>query len=198
MVMQPFRVVTIIVLVSAVSACSGREQRELYGHGLVRSTAAAGGVIPVEIYTVASDAAMQSYAVILQEKSKDRFLPIVIGVCEANAIASHLNGVKTPRPMTHDLLRNILDELHIEAKRVVVDDFDESTYLAKVILVKDGSLYEIDARPSDAIALAVRASIPIYVAQKVMERNAIGPDAKSPREESSPAKEIEFSPGKRI
>ena len=187
-----------VIAILLFASCSGRERREPSATGQVRSIVDTGGIVPVEIYTVAIDTSMMVQPLILKEKSKDRFLPIFIGMCEANAIASRLNGVEPSRPMTHDLVSDILQQLHIEVKRIVVDDFDESTYYAKIVLAKDGSSYEIDARPSDAIALAVRVSTPIYVAEKVMERNAIGPGAEPPRNRPSPGKKTGLSPGKKI
>jgi bifunctional DNase/RNase len=164
----------------------------------VRSVVDTGGIVPVEVYDVAVDPTVTAQPLILKEKSRDRFLPIVIGICEANAIASRLNGIETPRPMTHDLMADILRELKIEVKQVVINDFDESAYYARIVLIKDGSSYEVDARPSDAIALAVRVSTPIYVAKKVMESNAISPGAEPYRDRPSPAKKIGLSPGKKI
>jgi|GEM_PF-267208 len=98
-----------------------------------------------------------------------RVVPIVIGPCEAHAIASALNEETPPRPMTHDLTRNILTRLGVSIDRVVIDDLWQGTFYAKIYLIHGDEEIEVDARPSDAIALALRFRAPIYMAESVLE-----------------------------
>lgn len=110
----------------------------------------------------------RGFVVLLKGVEDRRSLPIFIGAAEAQAIAIHLNGVEIPRPLTHDLMKNILDCIECRLIRVEVCDLKEGTFFGKLVLDKDGSHVEIDSRPSDAIAIALRFSAPIYVANKVM------------------------------
>ena len=107
--------------------------------------------------------------VILLKEEEGRTLPIFIGAAEARAIALYMKKIVTPRPLTHDLLKNILDYLECRIKRVEVCDLKEGTFYAKLVLERDGIEMEIDSRPSDAIALARLASAPIFVAESVMD-----------------------------
>jgi bifunctional DNase/RNase len=100
-------------------------------------------------------------------------LPIWVGVFEANAIAVQIENVPTPRPMTHDLLRNIIQDLHATVERIVVTDLKENTFFALIHLNISGERVAIDARPSDAIALALRASAPIFVEEAVIEQSKL-------------------------
>jgi bifunctional DNase/RNase len=109
------------------------------------------------------------FVVLLKGLEDQRSLPIFIGAAEAQSIAIQINKVKVPRPLTHDLLKNILDCLECRLKRIAVTDLVEGTFFAKLIFERDGSDWEVDSRPSDAIALALRFSAPIFVAEKVME-----------------------------
>jgi len=111
--------------------------------------------------------------VILREKNSDRYLPIWIGPAEADAIAMKLQGIVTPRPMTHDLLMNIIEALGARVNFIVVNDLKEDTFYAKIILETDGRIIEVDSRPSDAMALAVRVGVPIYVEEEVLEKAGI-------------------------
>lgn len=116
-----------------------------------------------------------AYAILLKEYEGNRRLPIIIGAFEAQAIALEIEGIKPPRPLTHDLLKQLTDNLGAAIIEIVVDELRENTFYAKVILEASGLVQEIDARPSDAIALAVRAEAPIYVANSVMEAAAFVP-----------------------
>ncbi|HJS75237.1 MAG TPA: bifunctional nuclease family protein [Vicinamibacteria bacterium] len=107
--------------------------------------------------------------VILKDKAGDRVLPIWVGVFEANAIALQIENISTPRPMTHDLLKNILTEIEAEVQRIVVSDLRDNTFYAMIYLDRDGETIAIDARPSDAIALALRTRSPIFVEDSVVE-----------------------------
>lgn len=109
--------------------------------------------------------------VILKDEAEDRVLPIWVGIFEANAIALRIEAIETPRPMTHDLLRNLLDSLQARVMKIVVTDLKDNTYFAQIHLQVDGAERQIDARPSDAIALALRTEAPIYVEQDVLEQS---------------------------
>ena len=107
--------------------------------------------------------------VVLKDKDGDRVLPIWVGVFEANAIALQIENVATPRPMTHDLLRNVIVDLEGAVDRVVVSDLQESTFFAIIHLTVKGEHLVVDARPSDAIALALRTRAPILVDETVID-----------------------------
>ncbi len=107
--------------------------------------------------------------IVLRDQSGERILPIWVGVFEANAIALQMENVETPRPMTHDLLRNILDDLQARVERIVVCDLRENTFYAEIHLDSGGRAVTVDARPSDAIALALRTRSPIFVEESVIE-----------------------------
>jgi bifunctional DNase/RNase len=112
--------------------------------------------------------------VILKEKDADRYLPIWIGPSEADAITVKLQGVTVPRPLTHDLLGNVIDALGGTVKHIVVSELFEETFYAKIILeLGDNTKKEVDARTSDAIALAVRTNVPIYVEEPVLEKAGV-------------------------
>lgn len=111
--------------------------------------------------------------VILKEKMAERYLPIWIGPAEADAIAVKLQGVNVPRPLTHDLLSSVIDSLGAKINSIVVTDLKNDTFYAKIILNVDGGQIEIDSRPSDALALAVRAGAPIYVDDTVLDKAGI-------------------------
>ncbi|MBA7614236.1 hypothetical protein ES703_21499 [subsurface metagenome] len=111
--------------------------------------------------------------VILREKKAGRYLPIWIGAAEADAIAVKLQGVTVPRPLTHDLLVLVIDSLGATVDSIIVNDLKSDTFYAKVILNVDGGQVEIDSRPSDALALAVRAGVPIFVDEAVLDKAGI-------------------------
>lgn len=108
------------------------------------------------------------FVLLLRGEQDPRSLPVFIGGAEAQAIALQLDSVKIPRPLTHDLFKNVLDCLECRLKRVVISDLIESTFFAVLVLERDGLESEVDARPSDAIALGMRCGAPLYVTQKVM------------------------------
>lgn len=120
------------------------------------------------------DRATNTPVVILREEGGERTLPIWIGAPEANAIAMEMRGEKAARPMTHDLLKQLLIGLGGELRQVAITQLRESTYLAELLVEREGRLFELDARPSDSIALALRADAPIFVNEDLLERN--GPD----------------------
>jgi uncharacterized protein len=129
--------------------------------------------------------------VILKEKMAERYLPIWIGPSEADAIAVKLQGVNVPRPLTHDLLRSVIGSLGASVNSIVVSDLKNDTFFAKIILTVDGNSLEIDSRPSDALALAVRAEVPIYADESVLEKAGIYLD----QETGKPLQDTENSSG---
>ena len=118
---------------------------------------------------------MQNYnrVVILKEKESERYLLIWIGPSEAEAIAMRLGDVQPPRPQTHDLLRNVIEALDSRVSYVVVNDLNNDTFYARIVLEHNGQTVEVDSRTSDAIALAVRAQVPIYADESVLDRAGI-------------------------
>jgi len=123
-----------------------------------------------------------AYAILLKEVNGNRRLPIIIGAFEAQAIALEIEGIKPPRPLTHDLLKQIIDNLGAIIVEVLIDELRENTFYAKIILEVSALTNEIDARPSDAIALAVRAQAPIYVSESVMEIASFIPSEEGEKE----------------
>lgn len=115
----------------------------------------------------------QTPIVLLKERDGERFLPIWIGNVEATAIAFALQGVATQRPLTHDLLKNLLDELVVSIERVVITELKEGTFYATIELRQNGSKFSVSSRPSDAIALAVRANTPIFAEEDVLSEASI-------------------------
>ena len=111
--------------------------------------------------------------VILKEKDSDRYLPIWIGPAEADAIAVKLQDLSVPRPLPHDLLRTVIDSLGASVQHILVSDLQNDTFFAKISLQSNGTSQEIDCRPSDAVALAVRAQVPIYVEESVLDKAGI-------------------------
>ena len=125
------------------------------------------------LYGVSFEPIGKQPIVLLKTLDEDRFLPIWIGHPEAAAILMKLQGASPPRPMTHDLLSDVVLELKAEVVRVTVTELRENTYFAKITIVHDGQELEIDSRPSDAIALAVRCEAQIFVADDVVEESGI-------------------------
>lgn len=114
--------------------------------------------------------------IILKERNGDRQFPIVIGQSEAYAIDRRVKNIVTPRPLTHDLLANVIRELNAELEKIVVHDLRDHTFFAKLVIRHDGSLFEVDSRPSDAIALGVAGDTPIYVDDSVLHQVCDTPD----------------------
>ena len=121
---------------------------------------------------------LQNYqrVVILKDKDSDRYLPIWIGANEADAIAVKLQEVSVPRPLTHDLLESVIQSLGAQVNHILVSDLSDDTFYAKIVLQHDGSQTEIDSRPSDAIALAVRTQAPIFAADSVVDKAGVRMD----------------------
>lgn len=126
-----------------------------------------------------------SYALLLKEIDGNRRIPIIIGQFEAQAIALEMEGIKPPRPLTHDLIKNIIDNLGATVLEVVVTELRDNTFYAKIVLEVSGLTNDIDSRPSDAIALAVRADAPIYVAEAVLQEASFIPSEEQEFERKS-------------
>ena len=135
------------------------------------------------------------HVVILKDTEHDRYLPIWIGAWEASAIAMRLQGVAAERPLTHDLFVASIEQLGARVDRVVISDLADETYHARVYLVRDGTEVEVDARPSDALALAVRSEASIYAAEEVLEQAALGADPDADDEEHAEGEAAEGEGG---
>ncbi|MBI4744321.1 MAG: bifunctional nuclease family protein [Actinobacteria bacterium] len=122
------------------------------------------------IHSVNIDLLTNQPVLILKDKEGKRFLPIWIGQHEATSILIEMQGVKFSRPLTHDLLKNMIDALNVQLSKIVINDIDNGTFFARIFVEKNSSEFEIDARPSDAIALAIRAGGPIFASDKVIEK----------------------------
>jgi bifunctional DNase/RNase len=130
-------------------------------------------MIEMELTGVRVELPTNQPIVLLRERGGERYLPIWIGAAEAASIALSLQGVVTPRPMTHDLMKTILEDLSVAVERIVVTDLRESTFYATIEMARNGDRLEISSRPSDAIALAVRMSVPIFAAEEVLDEASI-------------------------
>lgn len=114
------------------------------------------------------DETRNDQVIVLKEKEGSRLLPVVIGIAEVNAIKLKLSGIKPPRPLTHDLVVSIIESLEAKLQKVVIDRLHNNTFYAKLHLSRNGKEVLIDARPSDSVALALRAGVPIYVEEEVL------------------------------
>lgn len=120
--------------------------------------------------------------IVLKDSEGDQVLPIWVGVFEANAIATQLEKIDSPRPMTHDLLNNVISGLDAKIERVVITDLQDNTFFAIIHLLSNGSPLTIDARPSDAMALALRADVPIFVEAVVLDKSTATGEKGAPEE----------------
>jgi uncharacterized protein len=127
----------------------------------------------MSIYGVSFDLVGKTPIVLLKTVDGNKFLPIWIGHSEAAAILMKLQGASAPRPMTHDLFSEVLGQLQVQVVRIAVTELRENTFYAQITVQQDGSEIDIDSRPSDAIALAIRSDAPIFVADDVIEESAI-------------------------
>jgi len=112
---------------------------------------------------------MDQQIIVLKERDGERAFPIVIGIAEAYAIDRRLKGIPTPRPLTHELLASVIDHLGGQLEKIVINDLREHTFYAQLIIRQNGSLIEVDSRPSDAIALGIAGEVPIYVEEHVLQ-----------------------------
>ncbi|MGB0131868.1 bifunctional nuclease domain-containing protein [Chlorobium sp.] len=124
-----------------------------------------------------------AYALILYEIEGKRKLPIIIGGFEAQAIALKLENIKPPRPFTHDLFKNISDAFSLHVNEIIIDELHNETFYAKVVCELGGEVHEIDARPSDAIAIAVRFNAPVFVTEDIMDEAGIREEQKEEEDE---------------
>lgn len=150
-------------------------------------------MVEVSIDSVRVSLMSQHRVVVLKEKEGDRYLPIWIGPFEADAITIELQGVEVARPLTHDLLKSVVTLMGAEVLRVVINDLNNDTFYARIVLEVEGEEVEVDSRPSDAIALAVRCSAPVLVADHVMDRASILPeeDVRDESEEGAEAAAVD-------
>jgi uncharacterized protein len=146
---------------------------------------AADGLIEMVVESVRVHMLSSRHVVILKETDRERYLPIWIGPWEASAIAMKLQGLTPERPLTHDLFAATLDELGIRIARVVISSLAEETYHARLFFELDGKTVEVDSRPSDALALAVRSGVRIYAAETVLDQAGLGADSGIDSEEES-------------
>jgi bifunctional DNase/RNase len=127
--------------------------------------------VEMKIRGLMIDPVSQMPIIILKNSDGSSVLPIWVGIFEANAIAMQLEDIVSPRPMTHDLLKNVIQGLRAEVQRVVISDLKDNTFFAQVHLVREGQPLAIDARPSDAMALALRTASPIFVESQVLDKS---------------------------
>jgi len=128
--------------------------------------------VEVELSRVIINEASDQQIIVLKERYGQRSFPIVIGIVEIFAIDRRLKGIKPPRPMTHDLLGDVIENLGAKIEKVVINDLRNHTFYAKIMLNLDGRSVEVDSRPSDAIALGIASNVPIYVAEHVFEKTS--------------------------
>jgi bifunctional DNase/RNase len=138
---------------------------------------AATGLNEMVVESVRVHMLSSQHVVILRDTVRERYLPIWIGPWEANAIAMRLQGVTPERPMTHDLFSSTLEQLGVVVRQIVVSDLADDTFRGRMFLELDGKSFEMDARPSDAIALAIRAGVPIFASDSVLDRAAVIPES---------------------
>ncbi len=144
------------------------------------------------IYGVSFDLVGKQPIVLLKTADGNKFLPIWIGHPEAAAILMKLQSQSAPRPMTHDLLSDMLEQLGAQVARITVTELRENTFYAQITVVQDGQEIEVDSRPSDAIALAIRAEAPIFAADRVIEESAIEFEGEEVSEEQLEAEVSKF------
>jgi uncharacterized protein len=133
-------------------------------------------MIEVTIDSIRVSLMSQHRIVLLKDVASDRYLPIWIGPCEADAITVELQEVEVSRPLTHDLLKGTISQLGAEVVHIIINELHSDVFFAKIVLSQNGRRLEIDSRPSDAIALAVRVHVPIFVEESVMEKAANTPE----------------------
>lgn len=131
------------------------------------------GLVQMDVTRIRIDERRGEQVIVLKERGGNRFLPIIIGISEVTAIKMKISGIQPPRPLTHDLLGNTIGQLGASLVRIVINKLEFNTFFAKLVLkTRDGKLEEVDARPSDSIALALRADAPIFVADEVLNQVA--------------------------
>jgi bifunctional DNase/RNase len=153
-------------------------------------------MIKVTIDSVRASLLSQHRVVVLKEEGMERYLAIWIGPYEADAITIKLQSVEVARPLTHDLLEQSVRRLGAKVSHVVVNDLHDDTFYARIVVDQDGQRIELDSRPSDAIALAVRVQSPIFVSESVMERAGVVPDEEIDLDALTPEEEEKLAPYK--
>ena len=128
--------------------------------------------VEVELSRIIINETSDQQVIVLKERHGERSFPIVIGIVEIFAIDRRLKGIKPPRPMTHDLLDSVIENLGVKIEKIVINDLRNHTFYAKIHLSSNGRTVKIDSRPSDAIALGVASNAPIYVAEHVFEKTS--------------------------
>jgi bifunctional DNase/RNase len=128
-------------------------------------------MVKMEIKGLLMDPVSNMPVVVLRDSANGVFLPIWVGIFEANAIALQMEKISTPRPMTHDLLKNLLSELDAKVERIVINDLRDNTFFARIHLLRGDTRWNVDSRPSDAIALALRVDAEIFVEEEVLEKS---------------------------
>jgi bifunctional DNase/RNase len=146
----------------------------------------------MHIYGVSFDLVGKQPIVLLKTAEGNKFLPIWIGHAEAAAILMKLQSQSAPRPMTHDLMSDMLEQLGAQLVKITVTELRENTFYAQITVVQDGQEIEVDSRPSDAIALAIRAEAPIYAAERVIEESGIEFEGEEVNEEQLEAEVTKF------
>jgi len=129
--------------------------------------------VEAELSRIIINEASDQQIIVIKERDGERSFPIVIGIVEIFAIDRRLKGIRPPRPMTHDLLGNVIDGLGAKIEKIVITDLRNHTFYAKIVLSVDGESIEVDSRPSDAIALGVATNTSIYVADEVFDKTAL-------------------------
>ena len=155
---------------------------------------ASNGLVEMVVESVRVHMLSSRHVVILKESEHDRYLPIWIGPWEASAIAMKLQGLTADRPLTHDLFATALENLGVRVDRVVISTLAEETYHARLHLERDGAVFEIDSRPSDALALAVRTGGRIFASEAVLEQAALGGDGAPGADDPTGEMDVEGSP----
>ena len=151
-------------------------------------------MMELEIESIRVRQETKQRAIVLRVKESDLYLPIFIGHFEVEAIRPKLMDVEGPRPMTHDLLGSVIGNLGASVQRIIVSELKNDTFFAKIVVDYNGSSIEIDSRPSDALALAVRTNAPIFAEDDVVERAGVSLDVESDESESMDAEESQTSP----
>ena len=151
-------------------------------------------MMELEIESIRVRQETKQRAIVLRVKESDLYLPIFIGHFEVEAIRLKLMDVEVPRPMTHDLLGSVIGNLGASVQRIIVYELKNDTFFAKIVGDYNGSSIEIDSRPSDALALAVRTNAPIFAEDDVVERAGVSLDVESDESESMDAEESQTSP----
>jgi bifunctional DNase/RNase len=131
-------------------------------------------LVRLKVHGVLSDPNTETQIVILRDEQNAEILPIWVGTAEGNAIRLAMEGIVTPRPMSHDLIRSFAEHFGVKVSKVVVTDVKDNTYYASIQLVSRGTEWSLDSRPSDAIALALRTNSPVYAAHEVLKRRGGG------------------------